>query len=197
MRLSNRAIPFVLLMTAIHFGIVARGERPLLDDAERAAAVARFRNTFKEGKVLRSESRRFNLTYELDGIASDKLYRVELWGTDDLGRTWKLWGHDSDNASPLEAETMGNGVYGFLIDVRLKASDAGRTPKRGQDADIWINVEDSTSVLTNMATHGLHLEFSKRGRVELASKSVDVAPVAEELTNRIERRRWRFFRRRF
>ncbi|MCE9529188.1 MAG: hypothetical protein K8R36_24335 [Planctomycetales bacterium] len=191
MQARNQSVFLIFFATEILFGGSARGESPILDDA---ATIARFRVAYKDGKVKQSEARRFNLDYELEGVDSEKLDRVELWGTNDLGLTWKRWGSDPDRVSPAEVETIGNGVYGI---PRLKGADEQPTPKRGQDADIWVNVEDSTSILTNLWGYDLELKVLEKSDAKLATMPAEASLVTNGWTARIERRRWRFFRRRF
>jgi hypothetical protein len=195
MRIASQTLLFLFFVTAIQSDHAAHGENPLLDGAPRAAAVGRLRNAYREGRIQKSEYRRFNLDYVLEGIDSKKEYRVDVWGTDDLGQTWTRWGDDPDKVSPVNLETSGNGIYGFLIVVNVKGTQE-QQPKRGQDADIWVNVNDSTSVLTLAASYGLDIESAKIADPEPAS-SVDVPQVRTDSTVQTERRRWRFFRRRF
>src|SRR5438874_10730 len=136
MRITSHALLFLIFVTAIQSANTVHGENPLLDDAPRAAVVGRLRNASREGRVHKSESRRFNLDYVLEGIDSKKECRVEVWGTDDLGQTWTRWGDDPDRVSPVNLETNGNGVYGFLVVVNVNGIPE-QQPKRGQDADIW------------------------------------------------------------
>ena len=195
MRIPNQAVSFTLFVATIQFGIATRGENPVLYDVEKAAAVGRLRNAYKEGRVLKSAARRFNLDYVLEGVDLTKEYRVEVWGTDDLGQTWTRWGDDPDKVSPANLETNGNGVYGFLVVVNVKGTQE-QQPKRGQDADIWINVNDSKSVLTLAASYGLIFEGAKVANPAAASPA-DVPQIRTDSTVQTERRRWRLFRRRF
>lgn len=92
-------------------------------------------------------TKRFRLNYDIDAIDPSGVDRVDLWMTRDRGRTWKLWGQDPDNVSPFPVEVVEEGIYGFKIVVRSKDGLAGRGPTRGQEADMWVQVDVSAPLV--------------------------------------------------
>jgi len=86
-------------------------------------------------------TKRFRLNYDIDAIDPSGVARVDLWMTRDRGRNWKIYGQDPDNVSPFPVEVVEEGIYGFKIVVRSKDGLAGRGPTRGQEADMWIQVD--------------------------------------------------------
>lgn len=86
-------------------------------------------------------TKRFKLNYDINAIDPSGVGRVDLWMTRDRGQTWKLWGQDPDNVSPFPVEVTQEGIYGFRIVVRSKDGLAGRGPMRGEEADMWIQVD--------------------------------------------------------
>lgn len=86
-------------------------------------------------------SRRFNMNYSVDAIDPSGVDRVVLWMTRDGGQTWKSWATDPDNVSPFPVEVDEPGVYGFRIVVHSRDGLTGLAPKRGDKADMWIDVD--------------------------------------------------------
>ncbi|WP_148619008.1 hypothetical protein [Mariniblastus fucicola] len=86
-------------------------------------------------------TKRFQLNYDINAIDPSGVGQIDLWMTRDRGRTWKLWGQDPDNVSPFPVEVVEEGIYGFRIVVRSKDGLAGRGPMRGEEADMWVQVD--------------------------------------------------------
>lgn len=85
--------------------------------------------------------RNFELEYELESVGSSGVSKVELWGTRDGGRTWQVFGVDTDNQSPLNVKVDHEGVYGFRIAVVSGSGLGGQPPAEGDLADLWIGVD--------------------------------------------------------
>ncbi len=88
-----------------------------------------------------TNSRRFSLDYDIQSVGPEGVSSVELWGTNDDGRTWSKWGTDPDKASPFDVEVNREAVYGFRIVVVGKNGLATSTPQAGDSADIWVGVD--------------------------------------------------------
>ena len=86
-------------------------------------------------------TKRFQLNYDINAIDPSGVGQIDLWMTRDRGQTWKLWGQDPDNVSPFPVEVSEEGIYGFRIVVRSKDGLAGRGPVRGEEADMWVQVD--------------------------------------------------------
>ncbi len=84
---------------------------------------------------------RFKLDYDINSIDPSGVGQIDLWMTRDRGRTWKLWGQDPDSVSPFPVEVTEEGIYGFRIVVRSKDGLAGRGPMRGEEADMWVQID--------------------------------------------------------
>jgi hypothetical protein len=96
-------------------------------------------------------TKRFELNYDINAIDPSGVGRVDLWMTRDRGQTWKMWGQDPDNVSPFPVEVTEEGIFGFRIVVRSKDGLAGRGPMRGEEADMWVQV-DVTAPLTKITS---------------------------------------------
>ncbi len=83
----------------------------------------------------------FELEYEIDQVGPSGVAKVELWGTLDGGRSWKLYGRDVDNLSPLQVKVEKEGIYGFRIVVQSGSGMGGQPPTAGDPADVWIGVD--------------------------------------------------------
>src|SRR6478672_11944331 len=78
-----------------------------------------------------TNSRRFSLEYDIQSVGPEGVAAVELWGTNDSGRTWSKWGTDPDKASPFDVEVSREAVYGFRIVIVGKNGLATSAPQSG------------------------------------------------------------------
>lgn len=99
-------------------------------------------------------SRVFELDYDLQSVGPSGVSRVELFGTRDGGRTWRSFGVDSDNRSPMQVRVDEEGLYGFQIIVTSGAGLGDPPPKSGDKPSIWIGVD-----LTRPAAKITSVEF--------------------------------------
>lgn len=98
--------------------------------AERSEAEARVVN-----------SRTFDIEYDLQSVGPWGVAKVELWGTADGGKTWRSFGIDPDNRSPVRASVPSGGTFGFRILVD-GANSAGATPPQpGDEPELLVTVD--------------------------------------------------------
>lgn len=96
------------------------------------------------GEVARlTREKRFRLSYEVESAGPRGVAKVQLWMTDDAGQTWRLWGEDPDCKSPIAVQVPDEGVYGFRLVITAMNGLAGDTPKAGDLADMWIEVDQT------------------------------------------------------
>ena len=91
--------------------------------------------------VRYSDSERFSLEYELEAVGSQGVEAIELYGSTDEGRSWKLWGRDPDRRSPFDIETREEGVFGYRIVVVGGNGLASPRPQAGETPDIVVVVD--------------------------------------------------------
>lgn len=84
---------------------------------------------------------RFTLDYDIDSVGPAGVDRVELWATEDGGKTWTKWGTDPDRRSPFDVEIDREGTYGFRIVIVSASGLASPAPRAGEPADIWIGLD--------------------------------------------------------
>ncbi|MEZ6116255.1 MAG: hypothetical protein R3C28_06750 [Pirellulaceae bacterium] len=94
-----------------------------------------------------TNSRRFNLEYDVQDVGRSGLARVELWVTRDYGRTWSALGTDSDRQSPFEVNLEQEGIYGFRLLVHNGSGLSNRSPQPGDDADLYVGLDETDPVV--------------------------------------------------
>ncbi|MEM6687987.1 MAG: hypothetical protein AAF664_01080 [Planctomycetota bacterium] len=90
-----------------------------------------------------SASNRFSLDYVLEAVGARGVNAVELYGSLNEGRSWKLWGQDPDLKSPFDIEVREEGVFGYRIVVASNSGLASPRPIAGQRADIIVVVDQT------------------------------------------------------
>ena len=98
-------------------------------------------NVLSETSQRVSNSRRFELVYGVDAVSADQIHRVEVWYTDDGGRSWRHHGDDEDLVSPYLMEVDQDGVVGVRMLVQTRSGFTIRPPESGDPADVWIRVD--------------------------------------------------------
>jgi hypothetical protein len=86
-------------------------------------------------------SKSFEMDYEVDSVGPSGIAKVELWGTRDGGQSWRVFGVDNDNRSPIRVTTDGEGLYGFNMVVQSGNGLAGRPPRSGDKPEVWVGVD--------------------------------------------------------
>ena len=86
-------------------------------------------------------SRTFALEYDLEDVGRWGVSKVELWGTRDEGRTWRMYAEDDDQRSPLVVTVDDEGRYGFRIVVQSAGGPEGIRPQPGDAPELWVAVD--------------------------------------------------------
>lgn len=148
--------------------------RPVLIDAERSNPAGATGSSIPTpdqlepvaepstiGRAFHCKSRAFSLDYSVDALGGSSLADVELWGTEDGGRTWQQWGSDPDRQSPFDVQVGNDGLFGFRMVIVGANGLVSNRPKDGDSADVWINVD--TSVPTAKITRAVYGEGPEDG----------------------------------
>lgn len=92
-----------------------------------------------------SKSRRFNLDYDISGVAAEDLAKVELWITEDQGQTWRAHGIDPDLTSPFLVEVDRDGSFGFRLLIYDRSGNA-TPPLPGEAPDLRVGVDHTAPI---------------------------------------------------
>jgi len=88
-------------------------------------------------------SLRFTLDYDVEAVGPSGLGKIELWGTQDAGKTWKRFGSDPDLRSPIGVNAPAEGTYGFRMVIENNTGIGDKPPVPGDVPDVWITVDTS------------------------------------------------------
>ena len=141
-------------------------EETLVDKREEAAT-----DLSSFGQAFHCKSRAFSLDYSVDALGGSTLADVELWGTEDGGRTWQQWGSDPDRQSPFDVQVGNDGMFGFRMVIVGANGLVSNRPKDGDSADVWINVD--TSVPAAKITRAVYGEGPEDGMLVIDYKCQD------------------------
>ena len=72
---------------------------------------------------------------------------VELWITQDGGRTWIRRGGDADRVSPIEVDLGGEGTYGLCLVARSASGLGDQPPAPGDPPQSWVEVDTTAPVV--------------------------------------------------
>jgi len=86
-------------------------------------------------------SRAFQLEYDVTSVGPSGISRVELWGTQDGGRSWRPLAVDDDNRSPLLVKVDQEGIYGLKVVVTSGTGLGGARPQAGELPEIVVGVD--------------------------------------------------------
>ncbi len=114
---------------------------------------------------------RFQLHYDVDAVGPAGVEEVQLWATADGGQTWRMWGTDDDLQSPFDVEVAQEGIFGFHIVVIGRNGLAGRKPRTGDPADIYVGV-DTLSPVARL-TAAAYGEGSQAGKLVIRWEASD------------------------
>jgi hypothetical protein len=115
---------------------------------------------------------RFALQYAVDDAGPNGPANVELWVTQDGGRTWNRQAEDSDRASPFEVDLGAEGTFGLCLVARALSGLGDQPPAPGDPPQIWVEV-DSTPPTVQLAAPRVGTG-SYAGKVEISWRATDL-----------------------
>lgn len=95
------------------------------------------------GKTKMVGSPKFGLQYAVDDAGPNGASSVELWVTNDGGRTWSRRGEDPDRVSPFPVDLGGEGTYGLSLVARAASGLGDQPPAPGDPPQFWVEVDSS------------------------------------------------------
>lgn len=120
---------------------------------------------------------RVGIDYNVGRVGPSGLSKVEVWATQDQGRTWQRVGEDSDQRSPAEVDLPGEGVYGIRLVGVNGNGFGGKAPNAGDTPSSTIEVD-----MTNPTIHALDIDsVSKNGVLDIRYRVSDKNLTAEPI----------------
>ena len=86
-------------------------------------------------------SPRFKLQYAIEDAGPNGPASVELWMTQDGGRTWIRRGEDPDRLSPFDVDLGGEGTFGISLVARSASGLGDQPPAPGEPPQNWVEVD--------------------------------------------------------
>ena len=93
----------------------------------------------RDGHLVNSNT--FRIAYELEDVGPSGVSKVELYITEDQGRTWFHYGSDDDLVSPFIVTVPQDGDYGFTFRIRNGLGLIATPPQPEERADIHVTVD--------------------------------------------------------
>jgi hypothetical protein len=136
--------------------------------------------TRSAGETLLVASPKFRLKYAVDEAGPDGPATVELWITQDGGRTWIRRGGDADRVSPIEVDLGGEGTFGLCLVARSASGLGDQPPAPGDPPQSWVEVDSTAPVVqVQPAQVGTGLNA---GKVAISWKATDLHLPAKSVT---------------
>ncbi len=138
-------------------------------------------NRIPDGEYAKlSNSRKFELDYQVDHIRADDIAKLEIWVTENGGGSWQMQSIDQDRQSPVLIDVDDDGVYGFRLRIQTNDGLESLQPTKGDSADVWVEV-DTTKPSVELAS----LPFGRKkdaGKLIVNWRAVDKRFAAKPIT---------------
>ena len=134
--------------------VIEKGTAPTVSAAVAASSPVnrQFYNTTHVG-----------IDYNVARMPPSGLGRVEVWATQDQGRTWHKVGDNQHQHSPAEADLPGEGSYGIRLVATNGNGFGGKAPSAGDAPAINVEID-----LTGPVVHSLDVDpVAKNGTLDL------------------------------
>jgi len=124
------------------------------------------------GNTLLVSNPKFKLQYAVDDAGPNGPATVELWITQDGGRTWIRRGDDPDRVSPIDVDLGGEGTYGLCLVARSASGLGDQPPAPGDPPQSWVEV-DGTPPLVQLQPPQVGTGVNS-GKVAIAWRASDL-----------------------
>ncbi|GAB5404168.1 MAG: hypothetical protein Aurels2KO_23990 [Aureliella sp.] len=105
--------------------------------------------------VFQCNTRTFSLDYSVESLGGSSLSDVQLWGTEDGGAHWSMWGTDPDRVSPFDVKVGNDGMFGFRMVIVGTNGVVSNRPKFGDKPDVELEVDtEQPSAQITRAVYG-------------------------------------------
>ena len=92
-------------------------------------------------------SPQMTLDYRVDRVGPSGVGAVDLYLTEDEGRTWRRYAEDADLQPPMVVNLPGEGVFGLRLVVTSKAGLGRRPPQEGDAPDMRVEVDTTAPIV--------------------------------------------------
>jgi hypothetical protein len=124
------------------------------------------------GGTLLVPSPRFKLQYAVDDPGPNGPATLELWITQDGGRTWIRRGDDPDRVSPIDVDLGGEGTFGICLVARSASGLGDQPPAPNDPPQSWVEV-DSTPPIIQLKPPQVGIGVNS-GKVAIAWRASDL-----------------------
>ncbi|MBX9678028.1 MAG: hypothetical protein K2X38_04630 [Gemmataceae bacterium] len=120
------------------------------------------------------------LEYELSKVGPSGVAAIELWWTQNDGKTWEMYAYDPNvEAKPGRQQRIvplpGDGVFGFILIVKSKAGLGRRPPRAGEAPEIRVEV-DTTAPVAQLAQPVVDPHRNNSLLLRWAAKDANLTP---------------------
>ena len=96
---------------------------------------------FPQKETTVFNQRTVEIPYQVQDKEGSRIKETELWFTLDRGTTWRLYGTDEDNRSPIHFKAPSDGVFGFYTVAVDEQGNREKSPVRGTDPQYEILID--------------------------------------------------------
>jgi hypothetical protein len=132
------------------------------------------------GQTLLVPSPQFALQYAVEDAGPGGPASVELWVTQNGGRTWSRRGEDSDRQSPFPVDLGGDGTFGLYLVARGASGLGDAPPAPGDQPQTWVEV-DSTPPTVQLDAPIVGTG-QNMGKVAIRWRASDLHPAPQSVT---------------
>lgn len=86
-------------------------------------------------------SHEFSIGYKIDDVGPSGVSAVEVYLSENTGKSWRKYGNDGDRKSPARVKVASEGTYGVAMRVRSGVGLATEPPASGEKPDIMVIVD--------------------------------------------------------
>jgi hypothetical protein len=103
-------------------------------------------------KATMVNSKHIRLNFDVTDIGKSNVAAIEVWMTQDT-QTWKSMGKEAyRNPATIDVTVPSEGRFGFTLIAVSGAGKSERPPARGEQPDIWVQVDESKPVVRIVST---------------------------------------------
>lgn len=96
---------------------------------------------FAPGTYFIVNQKQFRLRYHVDGLSPDLIGSVAIFGSTDMGKTWRLWTTDQDKTSPVSIDVPDQGRFAFRVVVTNLGGLASEIPSENTQPELVVDVD--------------------------------------------------------